>query len=221
MPDFLPTPPLLDGSEELTNGSVFARASTTFGTAAGIVTTATSKGVVKDGILYNEDESGPFAIAPATTTAAPMEIVLILDSWRGERMQTAIWTRTVIVPNTATVSWNDLVDVVPPASPGSYVIPVWVTELLEARAAAAASAAAAATSAAAAETARAAAVVAKTAAQAVPTTTDGLMKGVLGNAASVTRVQEDARLSATYAPKAGPGSPIAVSVAMTIALGRN
>ena len=68
---------------------------------------------------------------------------------------------------------------------------------------AAASASAAATSATTAGTARDEAVVAKNAAQAVGTTTDGVMTGVDGNAASTFRVQSDARLSATFGAKVG------------------
>ncbi|TFD27535.1 hypothetical protein [Cryobacterium cryoconiti] len=85
-------------------------------------------------------------------------MLLILDSWVNGKMESVSWPRTVMVPGTATVTWADLVDVVPVNTAG-YAVPLWMADVIAARDATV-------TAAAAAETSR---VAAATAAASVPT----------------------------------------------------
>lgn len=172
MPTFLPDPPLLNAALELASGTIYTKATVPFTSTAGLITGARAKGIVKAGVILTEDESGPFTI-PVATAAAPIEVLLILDSWVDGRLQSVSWPRTVMVPDQATVTWADLIDVVPVTVSGGYAVPTWVSELLAAREASAVSAVDAAASAEAATSAAAgaAAAVADVPTLAVLTTT--------------------------------------------------
>jgi hypothetical protein len=144
----LTSPPLiLNSSEEPANGSVFARVTTQFtNTAGNIVTRAQSRGVIVEGVLLAEDGSTGFVI-PTTPDGFAVELYLSMDEYRDGRMQQVGLRRVVSVPATSTVTWLTLVDVIPAATDGTYVVPTFVQDLINAAQSSATAAAGSATAA--------------------------------------------------------------------------
>ena len=205
---FAALPLLKNSGNEKAQGIAVLQVSAPYAATDGSwITRAISHARIVDGSLVTE--AGTPLDVVATPSGVGLEMWLRIDepgSGVG-RYEEVRWL--VAIPATATVAIDTLVHLEPADVYGVYVPSPEVQTLLDAatttRNEAAASASAAATSATTAGAARDEAVVAKNAAQAVGTTTDGVMTGVDGNAASTFRVQSDARLSATFAGKAKTG----------------
>ena len=201
---FAALPLLKNSGNEKAQGIAVLQVSAPYAATDGsLITRAISHARIVDGSLVTE--AGTPLEVVATPSGVGLEMWLRIDgpgSGVG-RYEEVRWL--VAIPATATVAIDTLVHLEPADVYGVYVPSPEVQALLDAatttRNEAAASASAAATSATTAGTARDEAVVAKNAAQAVGTTTDGVMTGVDGNAASTFRVQSDARLSATFGAK--------------------
>ena len=198
---FAALPLLKNSGNEKAQGIAVLQVSAPYtATDGSLITRAISHARIVDGSRVTE--AGTPLEVVATPSGVGLEMWLRIDepgSGVG-RYEEVRWL--VAIPATATVAIDTLVHLEPADVYGVYVPSPEVQALLDAatttRNEAAASAAAAATSATTAGTARDEAVSAKNAAQAVGTTTDGVMTGVDGNAASTFRVQSDARLSATF-----------------------
>lgn len=129
MPTFATTPKLLNSAETPANGKIVTSVTSQFATASGIVTRAAGQGHIVNGELKNADKSGPFVI-PVTPDGTAVDVWLSINETRDNVPQLAFVHRTVSVPNTATVTWESLVDVIPIISDGEYVIPPYIAELL-------------------------------------------------------------------------------------------
>ena len=207
MPVFASLPLLKNSGGEPAQGIVVLQVTAPFIAADGSqITMAASVGQILDGRLLAKDASA--LSVPVTPTGIAVGIWLKIDESDGTFTKTTDVRWSIAVPNVATLRIDTLNFLEPQDLSVPYVTPPEVQQLLDEGAVSAATAtskaAAAAASATTAGTARDEAVVAKNAAQAVGTTTDGVMTGVDGNAASTFRVQSDARLSATIAQLAGP-----------------
>ena len=219
---FAALPLLKNSGNEKAQGIAVLQVSAPYtATDGSLITRAISHARIVDGSLVTE--AGTPLEVVATPSGVGLEMWLRIDepgSGVG-RYEEVRWL--VAIPATATVAIDTLVHLEPADVYGVYVPSPEVQTLLDAatttRNEAAASASAAATSATTAGTARDEAVSAKNAAQAVGTTTDGVMTGVDGNAASTFRVQSDARLSATIDGAVAPA--VAAAAAATAAAGTN
>jgi len=136
MPNLLTPLPFLDASGQPANGFIFAQASRAFATATGFVTTVQSMGRVVNGVFLTADDSksDPFVLMPATVDA-PLQLTIKLNSYTTEgRLQggyTGVQSRTVTVADVGTVSWADLVDVVPVADAIPYEIQPWMQDAMD------------------------------------------------------------------------------------------
>ena len=187
--------PLLNSAGEPTNGRLFLEQTARFETATGFVTQARYVARVVNGQILKADSDQPLDIPPTPDTQA----LRIYEELGGMKLL----TRTVAIPNEATVTYAQLQDVVPPAQSGSFVVPDWVAEMLAAKddavssaSLAASSEAAAVNAAADAESARAAAVAAQTAAEAVPAQVDTAMASVAADPTSEFAIQQNATIAA-------------------------
>jgi hypothetical protein len=177
MPTFLPTPLLLNSAEEPANGFIAARVTSQFSTGAGVVTRAQSAGVIRNGVVLNAASNGAFFL-PVTPEGLAVELVIQLNETRDGRPQKYLLPiRTVSVPDQATITWTDLVDVAPVPTDGVYAVPTWAAALLDVPATVASQLEDVNAAAQAAEDA-------KVAAQAVGTTNDTVMAGVAADSGS-------------------------------------
>lgn len=143
MPDIaaLVTPPLLlDSTGAPANGDIFSRVTSTIAIGAGLVTPTQAHGSVTDGQIKALDQTA-FNL-PVTPEGVAVELYVELREERpsgsGQSRAKHVIRRTVSVPDQSTVTWDELVDVIPVATDGDYMVPTWVTELLGEAAAAAA-----------------------------------------------------------------------------------
>jgi len=145
VPNLLTPLPFLDASEQPANGFIFTQATRAFSTATGFITTVRSMGRIVNGVFLTADDSktDPFVLVAATVDA-PLSITIKLDSYdasgRLAKGSGSVPGRTVTVPDTGTVTWMDLVDVVAVADAVPYVIQPWMQDAMDNAAAAATSA---------------------------------------------------------------------------------
>jgi lysophospholipase L1-like esterase len=193
VPAFTFPPKLLDSTMVPANGKIAARVTNQFNVGADLVLPVGAQGIIRNGEILNATGTAPFEL-PATPEGVAVDLVLMLNEIRNGKPEKATSSRTVSVPDQPTITWDDLIDVVPVLPPGDYIVPPWAGELLTAKDDAETAASTATTKAADAETARVAAVAAKVAAEAVGSTNDTIIAGRINATGSATQVA----LSTTY-----------------------
>lgn len=128
----LTTPPTLVGAAgAAVNGRVALSPSAPFTQGGTTVQTLLQAGVVKNGAFYGPDGVSPLVI-PWTPTNIYLEIVLYLEEISGPTSfsrERGI-ARKVRVPNQSSVTWSQLVDVVPAVDGPAYVVPPWASAVL-------------------------------------------------------------------------------------------
>ena len=196
MPTFLPSPLLLNSAEEPATGVIATRVTSWFDNDAGIVTPTMAAGIIRGGVVYDVTGYEPFVI-PTTPGGVAVEIVIQLDEKRDGRQQLRDLPRRIVsVPDQATVTWDDLVDVVPVGTDTQYSMPSWAAAILGVPAQVQGVVAAA-------QAAAAVAVAAKNAALAVGTTNAGVIASVLADPTSAPSIG----LAEKYEPDDG-GRPV-------------
>jgi hypothetical protein len=196
MPTFLPSPLLLNSAEEPATGVIATRVTSWFDSDAGIVTPTMAAGIIRGGVVYDMTGYDPFVI-PTTPAGVAVEIVIQLDEKRDGRQQLRDLPRRIVsVPDQATVTWDDLVDVVPVGADTQYSMPSWAAAILGVPAQVQGVVAAA-------QAAAAVAVAAKNAALAVGTTNAGVIASVLADPTSAPSIG----LAEKYEPDDG-GRPV-------------
>lgn len=112
MPTIITPPLLLDSSGMPANGTIFARATSPFVYDGDLYTTTGGYGRVVNGVILKEGNYGVFFLPP-TPVGVAFDLFLILVEEFDGRGQKHTTRRTVSVPDTATATWVELVDVLP------------------------------------------------------------------------------------------------------------
>lgn len=131
MTQLISPPLLLDSTGAPANGEIFARVTASIPADGGIITPAQARGVVTAG--HFEALNGTGFLLPPTPEGVGMELYVELREERPSgqgRPAKHVIRRTVAVPDQATVTWSDLVDVVPVDTGSEYAVPSWVEPLL-------------------------------------------------------------------------------------------
>lgn len=132
MVDFvaLVTPPkLLGPTGKPANGDIYVRSTSNITLADGIVTPFQEHGKIIEG-EFKDLDGGPLMLAVTPEGVALDIYVEIVQDGPGGRRDKHRIVRTVSTPNASTVTWDELVDVVPVTPGAEYEVPSWVTQLL-------------------------------------------------------------------------------------------
>lgn len=132
MPDIaaLVTPPLLlDSTGAPANGDIYTRVTSSIEVSGGYVTPTQGHGVISFGQFKALDGSS-FDL-PVTPEGVAVEIFVELREEGPSGRKKHRISRTVAVPDQSTVTWLELVDVIPVGSGTDYEVPAWVLSLLD------------------------------------------------------------------------------------------
>jgi len=132
VPILITPPKLLDSTLNLANGKIAARVTAQFGYGGDVVLPVQGLGQVVGGEFKDASGAAPFTL-PYTPDGFAVELWLDLVEYTTTGIQTRQSSRTVTVPNLASVSWTDLIDVVAGLPAGEYVAPAWVATVYAAR----------------------------------------------------------------------------------------
>lgn len=186
----LTTAPMIGGGSRLVDGEVAASATSSYVVDGVLVQPVPQRGVVRQGQFFAASGQGPFEI-PATVEGVGMNIVLRLVDDSTPALKRVQISRVVTVPDTPSVAWAELIDVVPPTT-GDYVVPPWAEGVLEARTEATAAAVTAEAAKQSTQSDRVAAEQARDAALAVGATTAEQIAAQVADPQSVARAALDA-----------------------------
>jgi len=126
----LTSPPLIGGTTETISGRVTVEPTRGFLAPDGRVVAAAQAGIVRDGAFFGVTGNEPLELV-ATPPGVGMKITLHVDE-QGTRLRgSRRIERVVSVPDSESVAWDDLVDVLPPVA-GDWIVPPWAQEAKDA-----------------------------------------------------------------------------------------
>jgi lysophospholipase L1-like esterase len=132
VPNLIAPPKLLDSTLAPANGKIAARVTGQFSVGADLVLPVGAMGIIRNGEILNATGTAPFVL-PVTPAGVAVELSLSLDEWHDGKVRKSTSGRTVSVPAGSTVTWAQLVDVVPVIPSGEYVTPPWAYDVFTAK----------------------------------------------------------------------------------------